>query len=644
MQISITNYRNISQLGIEFEEGKVNYLFGVCGSGKSSILDAISKPLEAKDATVGEDSEPVVLVDGNPPQPDAASLYSIERQTVLFDQTANEESYRVFVGDESELMAHEAAFHASIESLRDVRQRLIAMKDDVDALAKEIGKPAARSGKFTGASKLCKAHTAVSGTTGRVREMIDASDYDYLEWQSRGFSVNADFDNGVCPFCGQQIPEDRAIKLSEVRALTTKELKPIFTASPIMERLGLQAPDFSDENEFTILKERLEHLFMARAQIELVLQYCNIGNGTALLKSVPKGLEIDEVVYEFVPDLRTLVEDVNARHAELSGLMGRMAADLKKMVGTNARSLNSKLKMLGIPYAFEIEDADRSGHKAAYVLRHVRDKQGEDMRKQLSYGEKNLIALLLFLHNNESELTLIDDPASSYDDFRRSQIYRCIMEHQGKTVLVVSHDQAFVRRAACDRNGGKLGTIQFLENAGHGCKVYPITRSSFVFIDDEIKRRVGLSDGYFQKMVNVRLYCDIHRHELSEAAWGYTSAVLHGLCREEIESQLTESGTDEQAVLAELDNRLDTNLPPMPENVDRGVKDSFTDYEALVAARESLRRKKEIGRLSEEESLQLDMLNDLVHMNDCALFCLNPYEYAVWPPVFAALLEELRKS
>ena len=82
----------------------------------------------------------------------------------------------------------------------------------------------------------------------------------------------------------------------------------------------------------------------------------------------------------------------------------------------------------------------------------------------------------------------------------------------------------------------------------------------------------------------------------------------------------------------------------MPETVDRTVKSSFTDYEALVAAREGLRRKKEGGSLPEEGSLQLDMLNDLVHMNDCALFCLNPYEYAVWPPVFASLLEEVRES
>lgn len=332
MQISITNYRNINQLGIEVEEGKVNYLFGVCGSGKSSILDAISKPFEAKDATVGADgSEPVVTVDGNPPQTDAATLYSIEKHSVLFGAAPNEDCYRVFVGDESELLAHEAAFHESIDRLRSISAKIVEMRNDVDALAKEIGKPA-KSGKFTGASKLCKAHSVMSNATGRAREAIGSGEYAYLEWRANGFTINGDFDNGLCPFCGQTIEGDRAIELSEIRELTAKELKPVFASSPIMGKLGFQNPNFSDEAEFTSLKERLERLFKARAQIDLVLQYSNISNGMALLKDVPKGLELDAVVYEFVPDLRALVEDVNARRDELSGLMGRMAADLKIMI------------------------------------------------------------------------------------------------------------------------------------------------------------------------------------------------------------------------------------------------------------------------------------------------------------------------
>ena len=645
MRISISNFRNIDQLGIEVESGKVNYIFGVCGSGKSSILDALSKPTEPGDATVGESiGEPVVLVDDNPPQTGNSSLYSIERHSVLFGTAANEDCYRVFVGDESELLANEASFHASIERLRGIVPKLIEMRDDIDSLFKEIGRPAARSGKFTDASKLCKAHRAMAGATGRVRETIDASQYAYLEWRSNGFTINEDFDNDVCPFCTQPIQGDLKVELSEIRDLTTKDLKPIFTSSPIMKRLGFLNPDFINEAEFADLKARLERLSRARMQIDRVLQYCNIGSGTALLHDVPKGIELDEEVYEFVPDLRTLVDDVNDRRVELSTLMGRMAADLKRMVGTNARSLNSKLRMLGIPYAFEIEDADRMGHKATYILRHIKGNPEVDMRERLSYGEKNLIALLLFLHNNETELTLIDDPASSYDDFRRSQIYRCIMEHRGKTVLVVSHDQAFVRRAACDSDSLQLGSIQFLENAGRGCRTFPITRDSFVFIDDEIKRHIEMTEDYYQKMVNIRLYCDIHRHEVSKAAWGFTSAVLHGLDRQEIEAQLKAEETDERSVIAELNGMLNTNLPNMPEHVDRSIKSTFTDYEALIAAREILHQQKENGGISEDDALQFDMLNDLVHMNDCALFCLNPYQYAVWPSVFSSLLKKVRNE
>lgn len=642
MQISIANYRNIERLGITIEDGKVNYLFGVCGSGKTSILDAISKPIEPRDTTVGNEAvATTVLVNGQPPETDRATIYSVDRQGVLFAKSASEDTYRVFVGSEIDLQAHETAFLASIESLREIKGKLVEFRGNVDDLGKQLGKPG-KSGKFTKAAKVCKAHEALAIASERARKTVDGHEIAYLEWQAAGFTINGSFAKGECPFCGQIIPDERMASLEEVRTLTLKDLKPIFTSSTLMSDLGFKNPEYADEDGFAQLKDRLERLFKARGEIDRVIQYCNIGRGTELLNGVPQGIEIDEVAYEFVPELKELVEDVQDRRAELSKLMGQMAADLKKMVGTNARSLNSKLSMLGIPYAFEIGEANRDDRKATYVLRHVRGKQGDDMRELLSYGEKNLIALLLFLHNNDSELTLIDDPASSYDDFRRSQIYRCIMEHRGKTVLVVSHDQAFVRRAVADADSVLLGRISFLEHASHGCRIMPITRDSFVFIDDEIRRRIASADGYYQKMVNVRLYCDIHKHEISEAAWGYTSAILHGATRDAVQVLLQGRGVCEQDVLDEICCKLNCDIQTMPRTIDRSISTSFTDYEVLIVAREYLALKKASGSLTSEDALNLTMLNDLVHMNDCALFCLNPYEYSTWPSVFSALLEEYR--
>ncbi len=68
-----------------------------------------------------------------------------------------------------------------------------------------------------------------------------------------------------------------------------------------------------------------------------------------------------------------------------------------------------------------------------------------------------------------------------------------------------------------------------LENAGQAA-VHLISAS---LIDEEIKRRIGiwLLD-YYQKMVTVSFYCDIH--EVSEAAWGTSPAAPHGNDRDKI--------------------------------------------------------------------------------------------------------------
>ena len=54
MFIHIENYRNIDRLDYELDDGKVNYLFGVCGVGKSSIISAISREPSPADVTVGK--------------------------------------------------------------------------------------------------------------------------------------------------------------------------------------------------------------------------------------------------------------------------------------------------------------------------------------------------------------------------------------------------------------------------------------------------------------------------------------------------------------------------------------------------------------------------------------------------------------
>lgn len=640
MEIAITNYRNIANLGISLEDGKVNFLLGVCGSGKSSILDAISRPVSDADVSVGcSPADCLITVNGESPSFESVSVYNLKRQGALFKTEATKDSYEIFIGDESELRKLENSFNESISQLRLIRDQLFAFSGRVDQLVKSVKKPTPRG--YTPKSPVGKAYAALTVATPTVRKHIDGREMAYLDWQGKGFTINNDFIQGKCPFCGQKIEGDLSVDLQELHDFALKDLKPLFQAAPLFKELNCTLPDVSDEAGFEEFKLTLDKLFRAQIEINKVIAYTNVAQGSSLLEGMPDALDIDSVAYEFIPELEPLIAEAKNHRELLTTQIGKMRGALTQLVRGNARQLNRQLDMLGIPYAFKINEANRDAHTASYILTHVASTGGADMRHCLSYGEQNLIALVLFLHNNEDQLTLVDDPASSYDDFRRSQIYRCIMQQEGKTVLVVSHDQAFTRRAMREINKKRLGLVAFLENSPRGCRVKPITSESFVFIDDEIYRRISTAGSYFQKIMNVRLLCDIHKQEISEALWGYVSAILHGTKKKDIEKQLSKRDSDEATVLGELRSQFGIRLEPLTEQAICVTTSGFSQYEALIYARELYKQRKDASGLSLDDEVILDMLNDLVHMNDCALHCLNPYEYAVWPKRLSIVADEI---
>ena len=41
MEIKLHNYKNIDELNVDFLDNKINFVYGLSGSGKSSICEAI---------------------------------------------------------------------------------------------------------------------------------------------------------------------------------------------------------------------------------------------------------------------------------------------------------------------------------------------------------------------------------------------------------------------------------------------------------------------------------------------------------------------------------------------------------------------------------------------------------------------------
>ena len=144
-------------------------------------------------------------------------------------------------------------------------------------------------------------------------------------------------------------------------------------------------------------------------------------------------------------------------------------------------------------------------------------------------------------------------------------------------------------------------------------------------------------------MVNIRLLCDIHLGVISRNAWGYVSAILHKKSRREVCGMLQEGKVTEAEVLEELKKvvgpSIEHRITPIPEEIDYSA-DDFSEFERLIAARENIDNSEggRIDQIPTSRGLAKEMLNDLVHMNDAMMVCIDPYRYPVWAPSLFELL------
>ena len=347
----------------------------------------------------------------------------------------------------------------------------------------------------------------------------------------------------------------------------------------------------------------------------------------------------------FIPELHGVMTEINNRAGEVRGLLIEMKQTFDNLVRTKCDGLNSKLQKFGIPYFFKISTANRDEKTASYQLVHNKGDKSTDMRDSLSSGERNLITLILFLQDSESKVMLIDDPASSYDDYRRTQIFKAITEVQGKTLLVVSHDQAFVRRAVRKRKDKLtcIGKVDMLCNRSGTASIEPITAESFGYFEDMIRNRIASSLTYYQRMLNIRLLCELHdKASEDESLWGYTSAIMHRKSKAEVLELVKQKGESENAILKRLRDFIGSEsasqIVPMPDSIDLST-DGFSEFERLIAKREDIRCGDHLELPQGiTKALARDLLNDLVHMNDAMADCIDPYRYPAWSPILFGLL------
>ena len=343
--------------------------------------------------------------------------------------------------------------------------------------------------------------------------------------------------------------------------------------------------------------------------------------------------------------------------------LGKIKSANNKVISKNKNNINKYLSLMGIPYEFCESEYNTDKKVASYSLFLKKDKSQTDRRSSLSYGERNIVALLFFLLSSNTKTLLIDDPASSYDEFRRDLMFKMIYKFQhNRTIILFSHDQVFIKLASLykyknfDRITEELKSIK--ENTGciyqfsnyNNCILKGIKESDFGTLYDQTLNHIYDSSlSYYRKIINIRVLSEISKYRRGRYTkiYNYVSAIFHNCLKDDIYNYLTKKGWSEEEILDDIKNIFNINLESLPDNYFYNFNyKELSNYEKIYFCRELLKRSSSnFDKLLEELQLtrkDLPILktefDSILHLNGSLFISLNPYKYDYFSPIVYSII------
>lgn len=638
MELNIKNYKNIENLDLTVLDKKINYMFGISGSGKSSIAGVIFGNKEEGNATYGKSVNDIQFTITPSINVDDCSIFDIKKQNnLLLNKNNSDDMFSIVFSNDNRLQIIQneiSILLTQINSQRDTLNRYIA---NVDEMIKKINKK-----KFGAKEVFSK-----TSTIERLKKEIDNPKYkkysnfirqnglEYVQWLEQGATFEL-YDNNKCPFCTRKLTTGRKDKLEELFQIKPEQYEIISNSEDILTNLGISIPNFSYKREIKRLEEDLYTANQNKKEILAMYDMIDSYSRYSLDVGSIKKIKLSDSLLNLFPDLSDIIEDFNLNIKELKKQYGELKYNTGRIVKSNLKILNDYLEMFSIPYIFTVENYDITKKQATVFLISKKDKIHNDRTDNLSYGEKNLIALLLFLISDKSKIVIIDDPASSFDDNRRKIIYELLYEfHNERTFLVLSHDQVFIKYALLgiksnNNYKSKTGKILYLENHEGICKTKEIESKDFGPLNVQVMDFVKKTEmSYYRKIINLRILAEINKSnsKMDKLIYEYLSAILHKTSKKEIKKQLKDKKITETSLKRSIYDKYKIKIKYIPDNIMDGFNyNQLNNFEKIAFKREEARQ----NRKNKKKTYIEKEFDDIVHLNNNYFISLNPYKFDIF--------------
>lgn len=647
MIVSISDFRNIKKLeALAIDDGRINFLTGISGTGKTAIAQAIVGEADDLDSRAGSDNLPIIKCN---PTPDAVDVFNDKTVDDLYVDSQSSTAFSVVMLKSSSYKQAENMYYESIRTLQQYEAAIRKQHALYSTVIEQTKAKYKNNGALTATCSPAKAEQAVSASSPERTKLVKERGGEYLSWLHGGTQMEEWVsDEKRCPFCLEPMKEARVDYINLVASDNGKGIAKVTDLSEALSANGINCGDlFNSANihEALLWLESANQAKEAYARLIGLIEFAT--RGIRHHYSLRESDYAESSFFKEVPGLESALAQLAESDRELRRAFGVLHSEFEKSIASNTEKINEYLRRFDIPYRFELGDLG-DNDKASYSLVHTNCNESIDYKAKLSYGERNIISLLLFLlkPRSENELVIIDDPVSSYDEFRRAQIFRMIFELDvPNTVLLMSHDHVFAKyalffrdKAVSKKRAGlsmshfevacskRTGRITYLENTGGLLTVCDLEEEDYGLLQEHIKNRLrSPSLTIRQKVINLRMYMETipHADGIGHAVYGYLSALLHYRQDNDINAQVEDFFArcefDELEALAWIKENTGVDFPQVasiePHEFENNT--NLCQFERLIALRESV----------DDLSLK-DELNDMVHLNAALVYCLNPYSYS----------------
>lgn len=684
MKLKIANCNNIDSAVIEIEEGKLNIKYAINGTGKSSIAKAISLATEKAEEGKLNLADLVPFkhrkAGDNPPQ--VEGIENIASVKSFNDEYVNEfvfqpdelvkGSFEIFIKnkDYDEGITQIEKLVGDLRAALTKDEEISNLLKDFDELSGNFGKPVKQG--LHGSSNLAKAFKSGNiirnippGLEPYASFIQQQNAYKWIKWQHDGREY-LDTHNS-CPYCVTDITTKKKTIQKITDAYDPKSIDSLNKIVGAFERLNKY---FSEDTKSTIdvfirntakySEDQINFLLAVKTEIDNLSSNLrrvqNLGFGS--LKDVDKVVETlaaYKIDINLFPNLKSEeteaklkvvnegIDKLLEQAGQLQGTVAKHRGLIQRLVKEYRKEINDFLANAGYRYSVQLVEDSNNSYKLK--LLHVDLEEAiSTVKNHLSFGERNAIALVLFMFDAlkaNPSLIVLDDPISSFDKNKKyaivDMLFRRKHSFKGKTVLMLTHDlDPVVDMLMHHSDRFDPPNVCFLENKHGQLTEIPVAKSdirNFLEINQE---NVESSSSALNKLVYHRRFLEVTNSKGLD--FDLLSNLLH---KREKPTRNVDGVTREMTPLEISDaSRLITTVLPdfKYEDLLALLKDN-KKMKSLYAATASNYEKIHLYRIIFDDKKQqgvesdviLKFINEAFHVENNYIYQLNPKKYQLIP-------------